>query len=176
MSQAAPPWVAGRTRRSGAKRRAQAMRAEARVVTRLLKCFSQLHHRGCGNSVLGNALAKALLPVEGAVADPHTALAPERPPGVFFPTGVWEPLHSGYVQATTTSRVQPASAAAAAAAAAPRLSPEEPLIPSLHEELVSSFNGEIVRMQSIHPGARDRQRAARLCDVMDIMEVLEEAG
>ena len=139
------------------------MRAEARVVTRLLKCFSQLHHRGCGNSVLGNALAKALLPVEGAVADPHTALAPERPPGVFFPTGVWEPLHSGYVQATTTSRVQPASAAAA-----PRLSPEEPLILA---ELQHMLGPEIVTAQGFLSNRNNKGRRARLCQAIDIMDL-----
>ena len=50
-----------RPRRSAAERRQQRLRAEARVVQRLLKGFAQLHdHRGCRTTLLGSALAQAL--------------------------------------------------------------------------------------------------------------------
>ena len=91
MSQAAPrrpPWLVGRTRRSGAQRRAQDMRAEAGMVQRLLKCFAQLQHRGCGSTALGKALAMALQPsVAEAPSEAAAAVvivAPERPPGTFY--------------------------------------------------------------------------------------------
>eukprot|EP00972_Heterocapsa_arctica_P034050 5012398-Heterocapsa_arctica.AAC.1 len=62
MDRSAPPggsWQ--RARRSGAARRAQVERAQARTVQRLLKGFAELSaHRGCQPSKLGAALAKLL--------------------------------------------------------------------------------------------------------------------
>ena len=50
-----------RPRRSAAERRAQVLRAEGRVVQRLLSAQSALSaHRGCRQSLLGSALADAL--------------------------------------------------------------------------------------------------------------------
>ena len=75
------PWWHGRPRRSAAERRAQAQRAEARAVQRLLAGISELgRHRGCQPSRLGLALQRALsggeeLPGAGAEA---AAAAPER--------------------------------------------------------------------------------------------------
>ena len=108
MSQAAPrrpPWLDGRTRRSGAQRRAQDMRAEARMVQRLLKCFAQLQHRGCGSTALGQALAMALQPsvAEAPSEDAAAAaviVAPERPPGTFYA--------KAHAAPATTDNAQPA--------------------------------------------------------------------
>ena len=110
MSQAVPrrpPWLDGRTRRSGAQRRAQDMRAEARMVQRLLKCFAQLQHRGCGSTALGKALAMALQPsVAEAPSEDATAaaviVAPERPPGTFYAKA------QSYAAPATTDNAQPA--------------------------------------------------------------------
>ena len=56
-----PPWAFGRPRRTGAQRRAQALRAEGRTFQRLLKVFAELQgHRGGQPSQLGTALAAAL--------------------------------------------------------------------------------------------------------------------
>ena len=70
------------------------MRAEARTVSRLLKCFAQLQHRGCGNTLLGAALASALqpAPVTAEEAAAASSAAPARPPGVFYVPGEWEPF------------------------------------------------------------------------------------
>jgi len=58
---AKPNWAELRPRRSGAARRAQAERAGARAVQRLLKGFEELTaHRGCQPSRLGTALGAAL--------------------------------------------------------------------------------------------------------------------
>ena len=66
-----PAWqVGGRSRRCGAARRAQAMRAQARAVQRLLQGFLVLQrHRGCAPSRLGRALASALLGEEPKAED-----------------------------------------------------------------------------------------------------------
>jgi hypothetical protein len=54
-------WTSGRPRRASAARRAQAARAEGRVVQRLLHAFAALQsHRGCQPSALGCALAAVL--------------------------------------------------------------------------------------------------------------------
>ena len=86
------PWLTQRPRRAGANRRAQQLRAEARTVSRLLKCFAQLQHRGCSNTILGAALASALQPAAAASAAPP----PARPPGVFLVPG--EPSTTAYPQ------------------------------------------------------------------------------
>ena len=55
-------WLAGRPRRSGTARRAQASRAHSRAVQLLLRGFREVRqHRGCQASVLGSALETALL-------------------------------------------------------------------------------------------------------------------
>ena len=52
----------GKRRKSAAERRAQRLRAEARMVQRLLRGFAELSsHRGCCTSLLGDALARALI-------------------------------------------------------------------------------------------------------------------
>ena len=89
------------------------MRAEARTVTRLLKCFAQLQHRGCGK--LASALQPAPVTAEEAAA--ASSAAPARPPGVFYvpgePLTAEEPLdyNKGIVtvpvRATRTSERQP---------------------------------------------------------------------
>ena len=62
-----PPWCAGRQRRSGAARRAQAARSQARAVQRLLAGFHEVQaHRGNRLSRLGAALLEALrVPSDG---------------------------------------------------------------------------------------------------------------
>ena len=169
--------MAQRPRRSGAQRRAQYERGQARVIGRLLKSFATLQHRGCCNTKLGTALAQVLCAAPAAAAAPY----PVMPPGTFFAAepspapqalpvlsqGVWEPI-------PTTSWVQSATAA-------PNSSPEQQQPPtaatrSLYEELVYTFNSEILRMQAEQPAARDRQRQARLCNVIGIIELLEMAA
>ena len=55
------PWLEGRPRRSGAARREQALRSQARAVQKLLAAFKELdQHRGCKTSKLGLALESAL--------------------------------------------------------------------------------------------------------------------
>eukprot|EP00929_Paragymnodinium_shiwhaense_P043845 TRINITY_DN22525_c0_g1_i5.p1 TRINITY_DN22525_c0_g1~~TRINITY_DN22525_c0_g1_i5.p1 ORF type:complete len:181 (+),score=22.50 TRINITY_DN22525_c0_g1_i5:163-705(+) len=50
-----------RRRKSAAERREQRLRAEGRVVSRMIKAFSLIEgHRGCENTMLGNALFVAL--------------------------------------------------------------------------------------------------------------------
>ena len=65
-----------RPRRTGADRRKQQVRAEGRLVQRLLKCFVELDdHRGCAASRLGRALAVALRAAHSAPAmSPTTEL------------------------------------------------------------------------------------------------------
>ena len=161
-------WWHDRPRRSGAQRRAQKERAHARAIQHLLGAFAEVQaHRGGQLTVLGEALLQALSPAPAAdtdVAAAATAAAVAAP----FPPGVWEPLpaHPGYVQATTTSRVQPASAAAAAAA--PRLSPEEPLI---FVELQHILGPEIVAAQGFLSNRNNSGRRARLCQAIDIMDL-----
>ena len=68
-----PRFREGRPRRSGAERRAQDRRAEARVAQRLVNAFAAFEHRGCQPSWLGAALAALLRPGAPAVpgAGPH---------------------------------------------------------------------------------------------------------
>ena len=102
-SSAGLPWWEHRPTRSGAQRRAQAQRANAQVIGKLLQNFAALQHRGCCNSRLVAALVRALSPGAAAAAA-ATAVAPHRPPGIFYNVeaeqddeeaaapGVWEPL------------------------------------------------------------------------------------
>ena len=108
-----------RPRQSGAQRRAQLERSQARVIGSLLKAFSALQHRGCCHTRLGTALAQALL---CPAASPATA--PLRPPGIFdaapAPTACAQPAYAAlaYVAPTTTAYPQPAYEAAPYAAPA----------------------------------------------------------
>ena len=80
------PWLAQRPRRSGAQRRAQYDRGQARVIGSLLKSFATLQHRGCCNTKLGTALAQVLCaaPAAAAAAPAATAPYPVMPPGTFY--------------------------------------------------------------------------------------------
>ena len=134
-------------RRSGARRRAQAYRAEARIINGLLRCFAQLQHRGCSNSILGAALELALSPTTSstaaaaaaaAVAAAVAPTAPARPPGIFFPvidaapatTAYAQPAYAAptYVAPTTTAYAQPAYAAPTYAAPATTADEQPPII------------------------------------------------
>ena len=136
-------------RRAGARRRAQAYRAEARTMNRLLRCFAQLQHRGCSNSILGAALELALSPTTSstaaaaaaaaaAVAAAVAPTAPARPPGIFFPvidaapatTAYAQPAYAAptYVAPTTTAYAQPAYAAPPYAAPATTEDEQPPII------------------------------------------------
>merc|ERR1712224_189504 len=56
-----PSFARERPRRSGAERREQDARADARAIQRTLKGFSSLQeHRGCRPTKLGEAFAQAL--------------------------------------------------------------------------------------------------------------------
>ena len=123
-----------RPRRSGAPRRAQALRAEARMITRLLKCFAELQHRGCTQSALGNALQHALSMPSAASVAAAAATAPPKPPGIFFhgadgadvideapaTTAYAQPTYATqtYAAPATTAYAQPAYAAQTYAAPA----------------------------------------------------------
>ena len=101
-----------RPRRSGAQRRAQLERSQARVIGSLLKAFSALQHRGCCHTRLGTALAQALL---CPAASPATA--PLRPPGIFdaapATTAYAQPAYAApsYVAPPTTAYAAPTYAA-----------------------------------------------------------------
>ena len=157
----APPWLRdGRSRRSGALRRAQYHRAEARVIGKLLQHFAALQHRGCCATKLGGALVQALTPAAAAAA-------PLRPPGIFFSqdaaaTAYAQPAYEAHpfeAPATTASAppassaaAQPAYAAPPAAAptttdAAPRTTPttDWAMQPSILDEFIETFEGEIFK-------------------------------
>ena len=89
-SQATVPLVSqhwpARPRRSAAERRAQALRAQGRMVQKLLASFEALSsHRGCLPSRLGSALAAALRappPVEAQLVTPPCPSAASSQPAV----------------------------------------------------------------------------------------------
>ena len=192
MSQAAPrrpPWLDGRTRRSGAQRRAQDMRAEARMVQRLLKCFAQLQHRGCGSTALGKALAMALQP---SVAE-APLVAPERPPGTFYAKA------QSYAAPATPSYAPPAYEAPASTAfaqpayvAAPATDSEAPrttscteslsMQPSVSAELLHLFRpGEVGFVDACLGGFKprtlnERQRLAKATTAIDILNLFPVKG
>ena len=161
------PWPMPRPRRSGALRRAQYARSQAKAVGHLLKAFAELHHRGCSNTKLGSALAQALAPAATPEAAPPqpaavslaasiAAVAPERPPGVFYP---------GVQAMSTTLRTERAF--------------------SIHAELIHTFKAEFRHATSfidefgsfqayLHASGNPehaRNRAAKLHDVMYIIEL-----
>lgn len=75
------------SRRSGAARRAQAARADARAVQRLLRGFKELEqHRGCCSSRLGAALSSVLREPVPIAPQPSPQLNPNAE--VFVPTGL----------------------------------------------------------------------------------------
>ena len=118
-----------RPRRSGAQRRAQLERSQARVIGSLLKAFSALQHRGCCHTRLGTALAQALL---CPAASPATA--PLRPPGIFdaapATTAYAQPAYAApsYVAPPTTAYAQPAYAAPTYAAPPSTAFVQQPII------------------------------------------------
>ena len=118
-------------RRSGAHRRAQLERSQARVIGSLLKAFSALQHRGCCHTRLGTALAQALL---CPAASPATA--PLRPPGIFdaapATTAYAQPAYAApsYVAPPTTAYAQPAYAAPTYAAPPSTAFVQQPIIDS----------------------------------------------
>ena len=120
-----------RPRRSGAQRRAQLERSQARVIGSLLKAFSALQHRGCCHTRLGTALAQALL---CPAASPATA--PLRPPGIFDAAPATpayaQPAYAAptYVAPSTTAYAQPANAAPTYAAPPTTAYAQPPIIDS----------------------------------------------
>ena len=148
-SSVAPPWLRdGRSRRSGALRRAQYHRAEARVIGKLLQHFAALQHRGCCHTRLGAALELALSP--GAAA---AAPAPSRPPGIFYEKG--------------------ADAKDVAANDQQQIAEPNPLddmaLPTIHAELESILSDEIDAQQPGPCTPAVLRRKARLCQAIDII-------
>ena len=147
------PWP--RPRRSGALRRAQYARSEARAVSHLLKAFSELQHRGCSHTKLGTALMHALLSPAATAA----AAAPLRPPGIFFATaaqpGVWEPIpppidyFKGGIPATRC---------------------DEPL-PLVCSELQMILGPEIFAAQAAGVESLGADYKARLCHIVGIIDL-----
>ena len=74
------PWLEqGRSRRSGAARRKQAMRAQGRAVQKLLTAFTELDaHRGCKTSDLGSALKEVLQAAQAGRQDRQAAQQPQN--------------------------------------------------------------------------------------------------
>jgi hypothetical protein len=134
-----PPWAAhGRPRRSGAARRAQALRAHARAAQKLIQGFAALHHhRGCQPTALGAALAVALVrqaappprasPTRaGAATDAPTFAPAPAPP----PRADAAPLGGAAAPAAArdagSSAGAPSLGAAASTAPAPRRAADAP--------------------------------------------------
>ena len=190
-----------RSRRSGAQRRAQYKRADARAISHLLKAFDSLLHRGCSNTKLGGALVQALTPA--SAADAAAAAAPLRPPGIFFAqdaagdpatTAYAQPAYEAptYVAPTTTSYAQPAYAAPTYAAPATTADEQPPIIdfeggvtvplratsPSIKVELYHTFKEEIDYVDwCVSKGTKPRtqneqQRLAKAVSVIEILNLL----
>jgi len=85
------------------------------MITRLLKCFAELQHRGCTQSALGNALQHALSMPSAASVAAAAAAAPPKPPGIFFHGADGADVIDEEAPATTAC-AQPASAAPSYAA------------------------------------------------------------
>ena len=84
------------------------------MITRLLKCFAELQHRGCTQSALGNALQHALSMPSAASVAAAAATAPPKPPGIFFHGADGADVIDE--APATTAYAQPASAAPSHAA------------------------------------------------------------
>ena len=152
----APPWLRdGRSRRSGALRRAQYHRAEARVIGKLLQHFAALQHRGCCATKLGDALVHALTPAAAAAA-------PLRPPGIFYGQDAAATATTAYAQpvdeatyaapastanAPLASEAPATTAYVAPARAEPRTTSrtDRAKQPSIVVELINIFEGEILK-------------------------------
>jgi len=187
-SSVAPPWLRdGRSRRSGALRRAQYHRAEARVIGKLLQHFAALQHRGCCRTRLGAALELALSP--GAAA---AAPAPSRPPGIFYAKGAdakdvaadtsaakdWGEIDSLNVQQLQATAATEASAAKVwgeidSLNDQQQIAEPNPLddmaLPTIHAELETILSDEIDAQQPGPCTPAVLRRKARLWQAIDII-------
>ena len=162
------PWP--RPRRSGALRRAQYARSEARAVSHLLKAFSELQHRGCSHTKLGTALMHALLSPAAAAA----AAAPMRPPGIFFANvaqpGVWERIPpprilSPHLQVQGNNYIKGGIPVPLRATSC-----DEPL-PLICIELQKILGPEIFAAQAAGVDTLGTDKAARLCHIIGIIDL-----